>query len=52
MERKKIERVRTTKGEVGMSMSPPNYRQMRSDLNAEDFVVEDEEAEAEMSTVN
>lgn len=35
-----------------MSMSPPNYRQSKNDLNAEDFVVENEEAEAEMSSIN
>lgn len=45
--------MRTTKGElVGMSMSPPNYRHSKNDLNAEDFVVENEEAEAEMSSIN
>ena len=33
-------------------MSPPNFRQSKYDLNAEDFVVEDEEAEAEMSSIN
>ena len=33
-------------------MSPPNFRQNKHDMNAEDFVVEDEEAEAEMSSIN
>lgn len=49
-ERKKLERVKTS--DMGISMSPPNFRQSKYDLNAEDFVVEDEEAEAEMSSIN
>ena len=52
-ERKKIERVKTSELTAGISMSPPNFRlNQKNDLNAEDFVVENEEAEAEMQSIN
>ena len=46
-----MERVKTSDIGIG-SLSPPNYRLDKNDLNAEDFVVENEEAEAEMSSNN
>lgn len=50
-ERKKVERVKTQ--EQCLSMSPPILRHgATDDSNAEDFAVENEEGEAEMSAVN